>query len=313
MQHIIFFMDILMITLAVVPLVLLLARAESLKGMGSFLRKPEIFLIMFVLAALFNVVLYYDYANAALHLDDLVYQFGWELLCFLKVSAWLAILRYICQNRIGDLLDKLNHYFLFVYGTAWVISVFTAPEHYWEVIKICDNIVIALCMLGAAACLSALLQKTSRSRIAVLYGIVGALLNALSYSADDTTLGTSIIADNLYIFTWIGIAVSTFLYLLYELKTQGKTTQAEEQKQPLFDLESAYDEIKKMYGLTSREEDILRELYLGKSNSQIAGDLNISEATVKAHIHNLLGKMDASGRVEAILAVQKRVMGTTAE
>ena len=207
----------------------------------------------------------------------------------------------------------MNHYFLFIYGTAWVISVFIAPEHYWEVIKICDNIVIALCLLGAVACLIALVQKTSRSRIAVLYAVLVALLNALPYSIDVVTLGPDIIANNLYIFTWIGIAVSTFLYLLYELNTQRKLPQAEDQKQPVFDFESAYDEIKKKYGLTLREEDILRELYLGKSNSQIAGDLNISEATVKAHIHNLLSKMGAASRVEVILTVQKKVMGTTTE
>ena len=52
---------------------------------------------------------------------------------------------------------------------------------------------------------------------------------------------------------------------------------------------------------------------VSKSNSQIAGDLNISEATVKAHIHNLLSKMDAASRVEVILTVQKKVMGTTTE
>lgn len=169
MQHIVFFMNILMISLAVVPLVLLFARTQSLKGMGMLFQRLKVFLIILVLVAMFNVVLCYDYEIADLHLDELAYQFGWELLCFLKVSAYLAILCCICQNWIGILFDKMNHYFLFIYGTAWVISVFIAPEHYWEVIKICDNIVIALCLLGAVACLIALVQKTSRSRIAVLY------------------------------------------------------------------------------------------------------------------------------------------------
>ena len=244
MQHIVFFMNILMISLAVVPLVLLFARTQSLKGMGMLFQRLKVFLIILVLVALFNVVLCYDYEIADLHLDELACQFGWELLCFLKVSAYLAILCCICQNWIGILFDKMNHYFLFIYGTAWVISVF---------------IVIALCLLGAVACLIALVQKTSRSRIAVLYAVLVALLNAFSYSIDVVTLGPDIIANNLYIFTWIGIAVSTFLYLLYELNTQRKLPQAEDQKQPVFDFESAYDEIKKKYGLTVREEDILRE------------------------------------------------------
>ena len=116
-------------------------------------QRLKVFLIILVLVALFNVVLCYDYEIADLHLDELAYQFGWELLCFLKVSACFAILCCICQNRIGDLFDKVNRYFLFIYGTAWVISTFIAPEHYWEVIEIFDNIVIALCLLGAVACL----------------------------------------------------------------------------------------------------------------------------------------------------------------
>ena len=126
MQHIVFFMNILMISLAVVPLVLLFARTQSLKGMGMLFQRLKVFLIILVLVALFNVVLCYDYEIADLHLDELAYQFGWELLCFLKVSAYLAILCCICQNWIGILFDKMNHYFLFIYRTAWVISVFIA-------------------------------------------------------------------------------------------------------------------------------------------------------------------------------------------
>ena len=313
MQHIVFFINILMVSLAVVPLVLLLARAESLKGMGLLLRKMRIFLIVFVAAAAFNVVLCYDFEIADLHLNELVYQFGWELLCFLKTSTWLAVLKYICQNPIGNILDRVNHYFLFIYGTAWTISAFAAPEHYWEIIEICDKILIGLCILGAAACVAAMLQRTRRNTAAALYGIAAALLHAISYIADISILGKSIIANNFYIFTWIGITVSTFLYLLYELKVQKQEREKQGDKQPVYDAEAAYDEIKKLYGLTLREEEILRELYQGKSNLQIAGDLNISEATVKAHIHNLLGKMNAASRVEAILTVQKRIMKITAE
>ena len=57
--------------------------------------------------------------------------------------------------------------------------------------------------------------------------------------------------------------------------------------------------------MTKREEDILREIYSGKSNQQIASDLCISEATVKAH--NLLRKMSVGSRVEAIVVVQKEI------
>ena len=72
-------------------------------------------------------------------------------------------------------------------------------------------------------------------------------------------------------------------------------------------IDGAYRKLRAAYGLTKREEDILREIYSGKSNQQIASDLCISEATVKAHIHNLLGKMSVGSRVEAIVLVQKEI------
>ena len=58
--------------------------------------------------------------------------------------------------------------------------------------------------------------------------------------------------------------------------------------------------------LTPRETDVLRSLALGQSNKAIARDLGISEATVKIHISNLLQKLDAKGRTDAVLiALQK--------
>ena len=75
-KHIVFFMNILMISLAVVPLVLLFARTQSLKGMGMLFQRLKVFLIILVLVALFNVVLCYDYEIADLHLDELAYRYS---------------------------------------------------------------------------------------------------------------------------------------------------------------------------------------------------------------------------------------------
>ena len=58
---------------------------------------------------------------------------------------------------------------------------------------------------------------------------------------------------------------------------------------------------------TNRELEILRELTTGKSNPEIAKDMDISEYTVKTHIRNLLQKTELSSRTE--LAIQARVIG----
>ncbi len=58
--------------------------------------------------------------------------------------------------------------------------------------------------------------------------------------------------------------------------------------------------------LTHRELDVLRLLMSGKSNKQIAAALFISEGTVKTHVNNILGKLGASDRTQAVTTALKR-------
>ena len=52
--------------------------------------------------------------------------------------------------------------------------------------------------------------------------------------------------------------------------------------------------------LTERELDVLRLLAEGRSNRQIAETLFIALGTVKTHIHNICGKLDAENRSQAV-------------
>jgi two-component system NarL family response regulator len=58
--------------------------------------------------------------------------------------------------------------------------------------------------------------------------------------------------------------------------------------------------------LTGREFLILRLITEGKANKEIADTLEISDATVKKHITNLLSKLRVSSRTEAIAVAIKR-------
>jgi DNA-binding NarL/FixJ family response regulator len=58
--------------------------------------------------------------------------------------------------------------------------------------------------------------------------------------------------------------------------------------------------------LTSRELGVLERIVAGRANKQIAGDLFISEATVKTHINSLLGKLGVTDRTQAAtVAIQR--------
>ncbi len=58
--------------------------------------------------------------------------------------------------------------------------------------------------------------------------------------------------------------------------------------------------------LTSRETEVLELIVGGNSNKEIAGALNISEATVKTHINSLLGKLGVTDRTQAATTALQR-------
>ncbi|MET7651851.1 MULTISPECIES: BREX system ATP-binding domain-containing protein [unclassified Streptomyces] len=61
--------------------------------------------------------------------------------------------------------------------------------------------------------------------------------------------------------------------------------------------------------LTAREQDVLRLLALGRSNRQIGEELFISGKTASVHVSNILAKLGAAGRTEAVvIAYRERLL-----
>ena len=53
-------------------------------------------------------------------------------------------------------------------------------------------------------------------------------------------------------------------------------------------------------GLSKREYEVLLEMASGHSNKEIAAHLFVSESTIKTHVSNVLLKLDAKRRTQAI-------------
>lgn len=58
--------------------------------------------------------------------------------------------------------------------------------------------------------------------------------------------------------------------------------------------------------LTERETEVLRGLATGKSNKEIARDLDLQEVTIKLHVKTLCRKLDAKNRTQAAMIARDR-------
>ena len=67
------------------------------------------------------------------------------------------------------------------------------------------------------------------------------------------------------------------------------------------DFNNLYDNKAKDFQLTSREIEVLRLLVEGKTNPEIAEALVVSINTAKAHVGNIISKLEVTDRVQAVV------------
>ncbi len=88
----------------------------------------------------------------------------------------------------------------------------------------------------------------------------------------------------------------------------GRSTLAQEAIQALVKPQTPAEPVTDS-ALTARERQVLVLLVKGLSNQEIAKQLNVSHATAKAHVSNILSKLGVSNRAEAVAtALQKKLV-----
>ena len=58
--------------------------------------------------------------------------------------------------------------------------------------------------------------------------------------------------------------------------------------------------------LTEREQAVLKQLALGRTNREIAEALVVTEETVKTHVGNILTKLQLAHRTQAVIYALKK-------
>ena len=97
---------------------------------------------------------------------------------------------------------------------------------------------------------------------------------------------------------WLAVSILAFVLVARFMWFSGakKDKIAESCIQPEVEPDSAFEK----FDLTKRELEILFQLCDGKTNTQIANTLYISESTVKTHVSNAYRKLGVKNRVEAV-------------
>jgi DNA-binding NarL/FixJ family response regulator len=61
--------------------------------------------------------------------------------------------------------------------------------------------------------------------------------------------------------------------------------------------------------MTEREQEVLRGVIQGRSNKEIARQMDVAEVTVKLHLRSVFRKMDVKSRAEAAVKAVKAGFG----
>jgi DNA-binding NarL/FixJ family response regulator len=106
------------------------------------------------------------------------------------------------------------------------------------------------------------------------------------------------------------VAVAAVIFFVAGLYINHRNTLREQSVTHQPEPRGAIDyEALKRSGLTNREHEVLVKMAAGMSNQEIAQSLFLSESTVKTHVSNILFKLDAKRRTQAIqVAKQKNIV-----
>lgn len=303
MQHIIVFSYIFTILIGVSALTIQwLAEKGDVDNRGIM----KSFITMLLVLNVYDFVIYYFDNIMRRPSNNLMLSFG-DCLIAVLVILWLKVECNIGGEAEDNRLVKLGQKFVMVYLIVWLVAVAFFMEYNW-IRLIIDVPLICLLVIGSASLIIRSRQNGSERNLLLYKGIITFFItcNYLTYLVSESglLLSTGKNIMDVTIFFWLVINVVNMIFMYKKDFAESYLQQPEPVVQTL-NLEEAMDIVKEKYELTKREVEILKEVYDGKTNTQIAEDLFISESTVKAHIYNIFRKMNVKSRVEAVCIVRE--------
>ncbi len=299
MQHLVLYINALIIPVIAAAFVTVTV-LRKVKHLGNFFFDLELFLLALLITSAAYLPMYYDYELVFLDLGNITYSIGWNLLWMVYAFLWLRMIANKAEGKAKRVVSFLSIAYLISYVTAWIICILFISDNYETILDSFGYIqmaILAVCLVVSIG----LIRKEASSENK--YCFAGSLLLMLETSFIYIYSGENIILKNAHVFSWFIIA----LISIFTVLRTAKNPVADAEIYSLKTEEDALLELKTEYQLTDRETDIYRMILKGKSNKEIGEELFIGDATVKTHIHNLLKKLSASKRIDAVLLVKEKM------
>lgn len=236
-------------------------------------------------------------------------------------SCLISIIFYLWINlsqKISDIqqfgsLKKVFMIYTFSYSGIWLFCTLVPGGSFFYTIKwflLITDIILMLLVLLVTTIFTAHAYMTGKKESVLYMIVITAMLfwNYISFLWAETSVywGNSKFIRQPMDLTIIFWLVVNFLTIRFVYKVDFEIAYGDDREKTnnsTFDLEERLANMQEQYNMTHREIEIIRLVYGGLSNNEIANRLYISSSTVKSHIYNTFRKLNVKSRSEAICLI----------
>lgn len=268
------------------------------------------FITALLVMNLYDLLIYYNDNMLGGDIDQIAMVRVGDCFIAITICMWLRTQEGLLKERTFPWVISGVRIFTVIYIVAWAICTFLLSENAIDkwVYAFTDIVLLCFLVMGSVAYAGQAMAEGQSKPIQYYMVIVTIMMscNYITYFTSElgTRWGQTDYIDgpmNLTIFYWFIINAAN---LIMSYRNNFANAYKEVEKVAVFELDTALKELQEKYDLTAREKDLVKEIYEGKSNGEIASDLFISESTVKTHIYNIFRKLNVKNRVEVVCAVR---------
>ena len=273
-----------------------------------------IFLVAMLIMCFYDWFIYFENYTFLSISNTLTLRVGSCMIAVL-FYFWVSLeQRIIGTDQFAGTLKVFKIYAL-TYAAVWLlISIFFHGEFFYTIkfLLLFTDIILLISMLLLSVVFMSKLILEGKKAVPGYMIIVTAMLiwNYFSFIWGEMSVywGNSRFIRTPLDFTiifWLIVNIAT-IYFVYHVDFAEAYSNIGEDVAAPFDLETRLTEMAEDYGMTNREIDILRLIYRGMSNNEIAEQLFISKSTVKSHIYNTFRKAEVRSRSEIICLIHDK-------